>query len=351
MGSSVTVRDIARAANVSHGTVSRVLNNHPAVTEENRQRVLKAATELGYFASKSARSKAQPENRTVSELGFLLTAGVDAGEQNFWIRILRGVEAEATRHGIKILYRAIGDLIDSPDRLRTALNEMGLRSVLLVGDGDPEIVAALEDLHIQFVLVDSRVRGTTLNAVISDDYEGVYQIIKYLLDLGHERIAFIGNTVRSPRGTPIYSIECRALGYAQAMRDAGLPFEDLLLTGAGALYVNDGYAACKHLLDNGIAFTALFCASDLVAVGAIRALNEAGLRVPEDVSIIGEDSHMASLVTPHVTAMRTHPEQMGALAVRQIMSAVENPETPPLVTVLPIDLIQRQSVAPPKRRT
>jgi LacI family transcriptional regulator len=350
MGSSITVRDIARHANVSHGTVSRVLNNHPNVSEENRKLVLQAATELGYFANRSMRIKSQPETRAITELGFLLTAGVDAGEQNFWMRILHGVEAEATKHAIKVSYRAIGNLVDNQDRLRSALTEMRLGHVLMVGDADPVLVKALEELNIIFVLIDTRLREKAVNAVVCDDYEATYLAVKYLISNGHERIAFLGNTARAPRNTPIYSLECRALGYMRAMQEYGFPYDELLYTDAGTLYVNDGYNASKKLLDNKIKFTALFCASDLLAVGAIKAINEAGLRVPDDISIIGEDSHMTSLIAPSLTTFRLYPEAMGATAVRQIVTMVNNPEAMPVVSILPIDLIVRESVAPVNRK-
>jgi len=345
MGSSVTVRDIAKQANVSHGTVSRVLNNHPAVSDENRARVMRAATELGYVPTRAVRSKSQARNPPMAEVGFLLSAGINTGDQNFWMHILRGVETEATRQAVKLSYRAIGELVETPEKLRAALSDMRLEHVLLAGDADPVIVQALQELHLYFVVIGSRIRGVPLNAVVCDDYEGTYIATKYLIDNGHQRIAFIGNTSRIPGNIPVYSIECRASGYKNAMQEANLPYHDLMFTEPGTLYVSDGYAACKQLLARHVPFTAIFCASDGVAIGVMKALQEEGLRVPEDVSVIGEDSHLTSLVAPNLTTIRTYPEAMGATAVRQIMALVNNPDDLPVVSVLPIDLVIRESVA------
>jgi LacI family transcriptional regulator len=184
--------------------------------------------------------------------------------------------------------------------------------------------------------------------VLCDDIEGTYQAVKYLISMGHKRIAFIGNILRAPRNTPIYSIECRMMGYMRAMQEAGYPYGDLLIANSGVLYITDGYAATRQLIDNQTPFTAIFCASDLVSIGVLKALNEAGLRIPEDVSVIGEESHMVSVMAPNLTTIRNYPEAMGAAAVRQIISIVNNPDALPMVCMLPMDFVVRESIAPPR---
>ena len=349
MAGSVTVKEVAREANVSIGTVSRVFNNHRNVTDEVRQRVLKAASQLGYFRPSGSDAHASNGNRAVKEIGFLYYSSVDEGvvtANPFWSHILHGVESEASKTNIKVTYRSIGEL--DAEKLLTTIYEMKLGGILLVGPADPEIILLIQSSHLPLVLVDNYAARLSVDAVVGDNFEGARVAVEHLIDNGHRKIAFIGGpTLNGPRPiNKIYTIERRAAGYRTAMLDAGLPV-DYALYESGNLSHDGGYEACKRLLTkNGTgAFSAIFCANDETAIGAMKALREADLRVPEDVSLDGfDDIDMLKYLTPALTTVRVNKEALGATAVKSLLARATDLEAVSVTSVLEVELIERASV-------
>ena len=353
MAGSVTVKDVAREAAVSIGTVSRVFNNHSNVTEEVRLRVLKAAAALGYFGPRSQELRSHESSRALKEIGFLYYSNVDTTAVTtnpFWSHILNGVESEARRLNVKVTYRAIGELTNTPDILLTTLYEMKLGGILLVGPAEPEIIRLLQSMKLPLVLVDNYVPGLSIDAVLADNFEGARTAVDYLLSEGHRGIAFIGGpTLDGPRPiNKIYTIERRAAGYRTALLDAGLPVNYQLYAGSENLSADGGYEACKRLLSqNSINdFSAIFCANDELAIGAIKAVRDAGLRVPEDISFIGfDDIAMVEHLTPALTTMRVNKEALGYVAVKSLIARFADFEAVNVTSVLDVELIKRASVS------
>ncbi len=173
--------------------------------------------------------------------------------------------------------------------------------------------------------------------------------MNYLIKKGHRQIAFIdGSVLRGPDSiSKFYAVERRRIGYRTALFDAGLPVEPELIE-FGDLGATGGYQACQRLLERHVSFTALFCANDETAIGAIQALRGAGLRVPEDVSIIGfDDIAMAAHLTPALTTIRVNKEALGAIAVKQLLERLKEPEGISTSTVLEVELVERASVISP----
>jgi DNA-binding LacI/PurR family transcriptional regulator len=343
---SVTLKDIAREARVSIGTVSRVFNNHLNVTDEVRQRVLQAATQLGYFSTSGSDARFYENTRTVKEVGFLFnyvsTDGIVANP--FWSHILHGVEKEASKLNIKITYRSISSIQHTPDALLTTLYEMKLGGVLLVGPAEPDAIQAIQKTRLPLVLVDNYQHGC--NAVLGDNFGGAKRAVEYLISMGHRQIAFIsGPVLAGPRlVNKIYTIERRAEGYRMALMDAGLPISYELHEPA-ELHAEDGYNACQRLLARNKPFTAIFCANDAIAVGAMKALREAGLRIPEDVSLIGfDDIDMVEHLSPALTTIRVAKEVMGAVAIKRLLAQMNDPDPVGVSSVVDVELIIRDSV-------
>jgi len=351
VGNSVTARDVAQGADVSVATVSRVLNNQAHVKEDVRQRVLKAAADLGYLGAYTTNGA---DNRTINkalkEIGFIYSSSIDdhaATSNPFWSRILHGAEREAYKSNIKITYRSVSELTNSPQLLLTAIKEMRLGGILLVGPADAEIIKAVAATNVPLVLVDNYVPKSSVEAVLSDNFEGARQAVEYLIEKGHRHIAFIGGpTIAGKRPiNKIYTIERRAGGYRTALLDAGLPVPYYMYE-SGNLAPEGGYQACKRLLANRAKFDAIFCANDETAIGAMKALREAGLKVPEDVSVVGfDDIDMAEHYNPSLTTVRINKEAMGAAAVRALIARVADPEAVSQTIMLDVDLIERASVA------
>ena len=359
MANSVTVKDVAREANVSIGTVSRVFNNHKNVTQEVRLRVLKAASRVGYFGrsgqdTNSSEGK-RNSTRTLREIGFLyyFNVGITTLTMNpFWSHVFYGVEYEARKSNIKVTYRAIRELSQTPEMLLSAIYEMKLGGILLLGDAEPAIIRLLQSTNIPLVLINNYVPGLSVDAVLANNFEGARAAVNYLINEGHRDIAFIGGpTLDGPRPiNTFYSIERRATGYRASLLDAGLPVNYNLYE-AGNLDIDGGYAACMRLIERDLQFSALFCANDATAIGAMKALREKGYRLPEDVSVVGfDDIDMVEHLTPALTTVRVNKEALGYTAVKQLLWRSSDVEAACIVSLVEVELIKRDSVLSPSSK-
>jgi DNA-binding LacI/PurR family transcriptional regulator len=348
---SITVKDVARKAQVSVGTVSRVFNNHSNVTDEIRQRVLKAATDLGYSRSVNADTP-RPHNRAVKEIGFLYGSILDdttATSNPFWSHILGGVESEARKSNIKVNYRAIGELLPTPQLLVSTVQEMKLGGILLVGPTEAETIQLFKSLKTPLVLVDNYTPNISVDAVLCDNFEGARTAVNYLIEQGHRQIAFIGGPVLGgPRPiNKIYTLERRAAGYRTALLDAGLEVNYNLIESCSNLNPESSYEACQRLLASGIPFSAIFCANDETAIGSLKALREAGRRIPEEISLIGfDDIALVEHLTPALTTIRVDKEALGAIAVKSLLARAADPDKVSICSLLEVELIKRESVVP-----
>jgi LacI family transcriptional regulator len=342
-------------------TVSRVLNNHHNVTAGVRQRVLQAAADLGYLRQRSrlsltsvAGALAAGPAPMLRDVGFLFTSVVgneDVSGNPFWSLVLHGVEREATAAGMQVAYRSITQWADRPDLLVETIGRARLDGILLVGPASEGTVRALQGRGQPIVLVDNAVPSLPVDAVLSDNFGGGLAAVAHLVQLGHRDVAFIGGPYRvSPpplghRTNVVWSIEQRAQGCMAALREAGIPPNPALCEGDKPNTAG-GYAACRRLLAGAHRFTAVFCANDGSAIGAMRALHEAGLAVPGDVSVVGfDDIEVAQHMIPPLTTVRVDKEAIGAQAVRTLVARALAPDATPSTTELHVSLVQRGTTA------
>lgn len=350
MAGSVTAKEVARRAAVSVGTVSRVFNNHSNVSDEIRQRVLRVAADLGYM-----RPGGQPVSvagRALKEVCFLYC---QKGEMlpltlnPYWAPIFYGVEREARLANIKLTYRTLDEQEQLPRQLTSFLLEMRPGGLLLVGPAELETVKAFQATGLPLVLVDHYLPDLQppVDAVLGDNFQGARLAMEHLFAQGHHRIAFLGGAaLPGPRPAySIYSIQQRWASYCMALLDHGLPV-DYDLVEPGALTTEGGYAACQRLLARHLDFSALLCADDIIAIGALQALREAGVSVPAEVSLIGfDDIELARHVTPPLTTVHLSADQLGATALRVLMARAANPDTSCVTNLLGVTLVKRSSVA------
>jgi DNA-binding LacI/PurR family transcriptional regulator len=341
---SVTVKDIAQRAAVSIATVSRALNNTDNITEEVQQRVLKAAEELGYFKAKTARDIERP----LKKVGFLLhysPSSRKGTDDFFWTRILSGAEAQARKAGIQIFFQGILD--QSPYQLQAHLHEIAVDGILLVGPTGEEVVRAIQKANIPLVLVDNYLSGLEqkVDAVLSDNYEGARQIVHYLISQGHQHIAYIGSYQGGNPTRPIYTFEWRKKGYCAALAEAGLSIQPQLIQESDFQQPEKIYDTCRKLLEAQPCVSAIFCANDPGAVRVIKSLRQCGLRVPEDISVVGFDNvEMAEHITPALTTVHVHKEAMGAQAINALILRAADPEAINVTHTLGVELVIRDSV-------
>jgi LacI family transcriptional regulator, galactose operon repressor len=351
---AVTAKEVAQKAEVSVGTVSRVFNNHSNVSEDIRQRVLKVAADLGYFRSGGQPVSARTTGKALKEVGFLYCSSIEetpATTDPYWAPIFFGVESASRQSNIKIIYRTITDMRHTPHLLSALLYEMHLGGVLLVGQADAAIINTIQSTKTPVVQVDNYVPelANAIDTLLPDNFQGGSMAMEHLFDAGHRRIAFIGGpSDTAPRPSyKIYSIQQRWVSYCMALLDRGLAI-DYALVESGSLTLDSGYEACKRLLERRVDFSALFCVDDITAIGAMKALREEGRRIPEDVSLIGFDGiDLGQHVTPALSTIRVNKEDLGALALKTLLERANVPEAPCVTTLLGVELLKRESVAPP----
>ncbi len=326
----VTIIDIARETGVSYSTVSRVLSGFEFVKDETRQRVLEAAQRLGYVANVGARSLAGGKTHIIG----LLVPGLD----NSYIgEVARGIDQELSSLNYNLmLYTTHQQCGKEAAHVRAIAN--GLTDGLIVAV--PLVTDYLHELQVQglpYVLVDQSDPSGQSWTVDATNRQGAYEATAYLISLGHRRIGLITGMMQ------IASARERLEGYQAALADHGIAFDPELVT-QGDFWQPMGYQAASVLLDLEHPPTAIFASSDLSAFGAMQAIHQRGLRIPEDISVIGfDDIPQALLVHPKLTTVRQPLEEMGRMAVRMLLEQIENPSLPARRVTLSTQLIVRDS--------
>jgi LacI family transcriptional regulator len=320
-----TLRDVAREAGVSHQTVSRVINDDFHVSPSTRSRVLKAIDMLGYRPNRAAQILQTERSHTIEVVmpyfGFshvLHTMARVVYQAGYYFTIAAVDHDEF----VNVLKSASSRFID------------GLILIPVVPSED-DYDTLMDYTHgIPFVQLGAKL-GVNLPSVIYDQAQGARLATQHLIDLGHRQIAEITGQLNHYDGHDRHE-SCRA-----TLIENGL---DPTLSATGDFTIEGGYAAMCQLLDQGRPFTAAFVANDSMVFGAQTALRQRGLRVPEDVSIVGfDDLPEAAHLVPALTTVRQDFQLIGNLAVEHIISLIENPDTPVYQRVLSPKLIVRES--------
>lgn len=348
---AATVKTIAERAAVSVGTVSRVLNNQSNVSPHLRERVLRAAAELGYrhAAREAAPSQRASRMREIVFLfrpyGYIQSAPLDP----FWSPVIQGSEREARRRQLRFSYRGlVGPYAADAAQAGEEIAQRQGCGVLLAGPVPEDAIRAFQRAATPLVLVENHIPQAGIDAVISDSFSGAVAAVRHLIAAGHHHIAMIGGPTAwqpGPVSQP-YIFEQRAVGYRSALLSARRSIDERLYVGSD-LTVEGGYQACRQLIERPMSFTGLFCANDMVAIGAMRALGEQGRRVPQDVAVVGfDDIEAAQHHSPALTTVCVNKELMGQLAVQRLAERARSPATPSVAQLLDVELVARQSVAP-----
>jgi LacI family transcriptional regulator len=328
----VTIVDVARAADVSHATVSRVINNKGNVRPKTRARVLKAMEELGYHANRQARSLRTGRSQMIGLLARDLGTGYIG-------QIMVGIDAEIAETEYELLLFTTHHKSRAPEYVANLVGGMADGLLLVLPYKIEAYGELLNQRRFPHVLIDYE--GVTMGPAISaDNRQGAYAGATYLLDLGHRRVGFITGDLTLGSG------RSRLLGYRQALSDRGIA-EDPVLVVEGDYQQPAGYAGARALLRLPEPPTAIFASNDVMAFGAMEAIREAGLRIPGDISVLGfDDIPQAAGVSPTLTTIRQPLEQMGHRAVQMLMAYIEDPARPYEYCELPTELVIRASCAP-----
>jgi LacI family transcriptional regulator len=331
------MKDVARHAGVSVSTVSYVLNNSGAVAESRRARVLDAVKVLNYTPNESARSL---KRRSASTIGLVVP---DLANQ-FFALVTEGVERAAAEHDVLVVLCAPEATNRPASHYAKLLRSQRIDGVVyLSGAGtSPSLVLELVQSG-PVVLVDEHVAGFELPSVVCDGRRGAREIAKYVLDQGHRRIAVIGGP------TVLWTGQQRLAGYREALAAAGIDPDSVPVFVGDYQQASGAELAAKALAGPAETRpTALICANDLMAIGALEYCRSAGLRVPEDVSLVGfDDVPIAGLVTPALTTVRQPAREMGARAANLLLDGLGNGSHYETVAPFPATVQIRSSVAAP----
>jgi DNA-binding LacI/PurR family transcriptional regulator len=331
-----TIQEVAKAAGVAPSTVSRYLNGQLRVSPATEARLLGAVRDLGYVPNAQARNLAR---RRSGVIGFV----VPEISNPYFGAIADYVVEAVERHGLLVLLCSTRSQAGKESSYIDLLASGAIDGMLYLGSfRSNERLAAAVRGGLPVVVVDEPISGLPdVHTVVMDDYAGGYQATSYLVALGHRRIAFISGPAE------LASVQERRRGYEDALRKGGLD-PDQQLSLAGHFTEQFGMSALTRLLAARQAPTAAFVASDYIALGMLSAAETHGVRVPGDLSVVGfDDIRFSQYVRPRLTTIRSPVERLAQVGVELLFERLAARDTAARTEVLPVELIVRESAAPP----
>lgn len=331
---TVTIYDVAREAGVSMATVSRVVNNNPNVKPQTRKKVFEAIERLGYRPNAVARGLASKKTTTVGVV-------IPDISNSIYAEVARGIEDIANMYHYNIILCNADKKKEKEIRVINTLLEKQVDGLLFMGGAvTEEHIQAFQTSSVPIVLCATTDDKETIPSVDIDHEAAAFDAVNQLIQGGHRRIAMIAGPLTDPSNG-----YARYQGYKRAMEQAGLEVSDELVR-IGNYRYESGLEAMKYFLDLPERPTAVFAATDEMGIGAIHTIQDSGLRVPEDLSVISIDnSRMASMVRPQLTAVAQPMYDIGAVSMR-LLTKLMNKESVDLTkVVLPHEVVVRKSVA------
>lgn len=336
--------DIAKIAGVSRSTVSRVINNYANVPEETRERIQQIIKENNYVPHASARMLAGVKNRVIGL--FIIDMKVDSdGKQvtasSYFSPFTGAVIDNASKMGYNVLVSIVSKQKDYKKVKETFYNKTISGGIFIGEKNGEEEIKEIINSGYKVALLDQAVKSDEevykkCIIVNADSYGGAYKATNYLISLGHSKIAHIVGISEH-----LSAME-RLEAYKKALKDANMPIKNNLIIKSN-FTISGGYSATKKLLQKQRP-TAIFCGNDNMAIGAIQAIQEAGLKVPEDISIVGfDDIEVARYINPPLTTVRMALMEMASIATNSLITSIENNSNFSADYTVPIDLIERNS--------
>lgn len=331
----VTIRDVAKKACVSISTVSRAFNNYSDINSATREKILKVSEELGYVPNIVARSLVSSKNY---RLGLLIEdydlVGL-VGQMTF--EVVMSFKNEATRQGFETVLLTTTSDMQKSERLDKLFRDKHLDGAFIIGlKMTDEYYNELKEIELPCVLMDIDIKSQMISCIGIDNVKGAFLATEYLIKNGHKNIAFINGSREA------YVSYERLDGYNSALNRYGIPLKDSLVE-YGSFTDKGAERAVEKLFDESNDITAIFCASDIMAIGAINKLNELGLSIPEDVSVVGfDDIFAASFMSPKVTTIKQDRRKIGENAVNLLLNSINGQKTDRLM--MEPELVIRESV-------
>lgn len=332
----ITIYDLAREAGVGLGTVSRCLNNHPSVSAKTREKVLAVAKRLSYQPHAHAQRLASRKANTVSTIIPFFT-------NYFFIEVLQGVQDKAAELGFDLILYGVNNPSQAEYYLRRSLHGGRVDGVMFFSMQFPEsFVPKFQQMKLPVVIVDSY--HEKFDSMLVKNHEGAMQATRHLISLGHRNIGMINASLDTRPAKE------RLSGYKKALEEAQIPFdmERVVITSNGkqdGFNREAGYESMKEIIRRSIGhnhISAVFIASDVQAIGALQAARELGVRVPEDIAIVGfDDIELAQHA--QLTTVRQPMHEMGTIALQMLVDRTKNPDAAPKLSTFLPELVIRQT--------
>ena len=330
----MTIKDLSVLTGYSVGTISRVLNNQPNVSDKARNAILEAAKSTGFQLNTNAKQLKQSHSNSI----LVVVKGIS---NQLFSSLVEAIQARMAKTG----HPLIVDYVDEEhNEVRRALQlcvEKKPLGVLFLGGNRQNFLADFDKVDVPCVLVTDDAHGMpfqNLSSVSADDYLAAKAAIDHLISLGHRDIAIIGGDRTNSDTTML-----RYQGCIKALRAHGIAFDDHMDYESVRFSYQGGYRAASNLLTRGRKFTALFAMSDVMAIGSIRALRDHGLRVPEDVSVMGFDGlDIGSYMVPQLATICQPVELLAEHSIDMLLENIRNPQ-PPRYETVPVKVAFRES--------
>lgn len=330
---AASIKDVAREAGVSIATVSRVINKVDVVNEDTKKKVLEAIDKLGYSPNIVAQSLKTQRSRSI---GILVP---DISSQ-VYPEIVRGAEDVANMYDYSIILCNSDFDMEKEKKYIKVMKEKMVDGMLYMSSSlEPEILQYIEDLKMKTILVETTENEKKIPSVTIDNKQAAKDAVNLLLEKGHKKIAYIG-IKKEKRNAWAKRFD----GYEEALQDAGVTLDENL-TYYGDLKAQTGYKGINAICEKDKDIDAVFCGSDEIAMGVINGLRDKGIKVPEDVSVMGfNDIYEASIFYPKISTVTQPLYDMGSVAMRMLVKILKNEPNDNDHIVLPYNLVERDSV-------
>ncbi|XOK58788.1 LacI family DNA-binding transcriptional regulator [Paenibacillus elgii] len=328
---SVTIKDIAKLAGVSHTTVSRALNDSPLINPETKERIKAIAGSMNYTPNYSARSLVLDRSYNLGLFFTTLHTGTSAG---FLYEAIKGVN-DVIKDDYNLIVRGIDDY-----KSFHKVNRKNFDGIIVMSqsESDQSFIEYASDKEIPLVVLNRPVESVQVMNFVPDDQSGAYRLTEYLVQQGHRHIAII----EGKQG--FKSTQARRDGYREALRKHGITVPEAYYV-SGNYDLESGHAAMSKLLELPDRPTAVFCCNDDMALGAVKAVTERGLSVPEDISVAGFDDHLFSaFMSPALTTVRRPIEELSRAGAETLLKFIETKHSEKSVVLFHTELVIRDSV-------
>jgi DNA-binding LacI/PurR family transcriptional regulator len=333
---TATIKDVAIRAGVSPSTVSRVISNHPRISEKTKRQVRLAMEELGYHPNALARSLVKKSSEAI---GVLIPSTTEEFFMNpFFPEVLRGISDVARREGFDLLLSTSDSGKEDVKSLQRMIHGKRVDGVLLLSSRmqDP-LIRMLQDSPFPATLLGRPEDGFAISCVNNDNIDACYRATRHLIDLGHRRIGFLCGD------EALLVTKDRLQGYQRALEEAGLEVDPKLIY-SSQFMEQGGYVGMMRLLALPDRPTAIVASDDVLAFGAMRAAGELGYQIPEDIAVVGFNNvRLAEMSNPSLTSMDVHIYELGTAVAELLIEQMRKQDAQAKTVIVPSELVIRHS--------